>query len=226
MFCTLNEKKGKGKFSMIGFYSYTVILTYLSAVSSVIGMTFVMNGKIKYAIFCLMFSGAFDLFDGKIARTKKNRTEHEKTFGIQIDSLCDIVCFCMFPAMINFYVSNHTCEIYSMITSSAIVVAGIIRLGFFNVMEQDRQKETSENRKMYRGLPVTSVAVILPLIYLSRNFFVDKFSEDIYNIIFSSIVLLVSFLFIFDFKVKKPNNKEVIYLLLFAVLIILGLIFL
>ena len=67
---------------MIGFYSYTVVLTYLSAISSVIGMTFVMDSNIKAAIFCLMFSGAFDLFDGNVARTKKNRTEDEKTFGI------------------------------------------------------------------------------------------------------------------------------------------------
>lgn len=211
---------------MIGFYDYTVVLTYLSAISSVIGMTFVMAGNIKYAIFCLMFSGAFDLFDGKIARTKKNRTEHEKTFGIQIDSLCDIVCFCMFPAMINFHISNETCKPLSIISSSSIVVAGIIRLGFFNVMEQDRQKSTTENRKTYQGLPVTSVAVILPVVFLLKNFILEKFSEGIYNITFSIVVLLVSLLFIIDFKIKKPNNKEVIFLILFAILIILGLIFL
>lgn len=211
---------------MIGFYSYTVILTYLSALSSVIGMTFVMNGEIKKAIFCLMFSGAFDLFDGKIARTKKNRTDDEKTFGIQIDSLCDIVCFCMFPSMINFYISNHTNKVYSMITSALIVIAGIIRLGYFNVMEQKRQERTTENRKAYQGLPVTSVAVILPITYLVKPFIVDHFSTDIFNLTFSTIVLLVSLLFILDFKMKKPNNKEVIFLLLFAILIILGLLFL
>lgn len=211
---------------MIGFYNYTVILTYLSAVSSVMGMTFVMNGNIREAMFCLMFSGAFDLFDGKIARTKKNRTEREKVFGIQIDSLCDIVCFCMFPAMINFYVSNHTCKIFSMISSASIVVAGIIRLGYFNVMEQERQQQTNENRKSYQGLPVTSVAVILPIMYLIKPLIVNNISTDAYNITFSTIVLLVSFFFITDFKVKKPNNKEVIFLVLFAILIILGILLL
>ncbi|MDE7432861.1 MAG: CDP-alcohol phosphatidyltransferase family protein [Lachnospiraceae bacterium] len=209
---------------MIGFYNYTVILTYLSAVSSVMGMTFVMNGNIREAMFCLMFSGAFDLFDGKIARTKKNRTEREKVFGIQIDSLCDIVCFCMFPAMINFYISNKTCKIFSMISSSAIVVAGIIRLGYFNVMEQERQQQTNENRKSYQGLPVTSVAVILPVMYLIKPLI--NISTDAYNILFSTIILLVSLFFITDFKVKKPNNKEVIFLLLFAILIILGILLL
>ena len=170
---------------MIGFYDYTVILTYLSAVSSVIGMTCVMNGDIREAIICLMVSGALDMFDGKVARTKKNRTEQQKLFGIQIDSLCDIVCFCMFPAIINFYVSNHTCRIYSTITSALIVVSGIIRLGYFNVMEEERQRQTSENRKTYQGLPVTSVAVILPVTYLIRPLIVNNFSTDIYNILWN-----------------------------------------
>lgn len=211
---------------MIGFYSYTVILTYLSAISSVIGMTFVMNSDVKAAIFCLMFSGAFDLFDGKVARMKKNRTDDEKTFGIQIDSLCDIVCFCMFPAMINFHISCGTSKVYSMIASSAIVVAGIIRLGYFNVMEQNRQKTTTGNRKSYQGLPVTSVAVILPLVYLCKKLIVDTFSETAFNMTFTTIVLVVALCFILDIKVKKPNNKEVIFMLLFALLIVLGLIFL
>lgn len=211
---------------MIGFYSYTVILTYLSAVSSVIGMTFVMSSNIKAAIICLMLSGAFDLFDGKVARTKKNRTEDEKTFGIQIDSLCDIVCFCMFPAMINFHISRHTNMVYSIIASAAIVVSGIIRLGYFNVMEQNRQKNSTDNRKTYQGLPVTSVAVILPLIYLFKKIIIDIFSETVFNMTFTTVILLVALFFILDFKVKKPNNKELIFVFIFATLIILGLVFL
>ena len=78
---------------MIGFYDYTVILTYISFASSISGIFLATRGHFNWAIFCLAFSGLCDMFDGKIARTKKNRTEDEKRFGIQIDSLCDIVCF-------------------------------------------------------------------------------------------------------------------------------------
>lgn len=211
---------------MIGFYSYTVILTYLSAISSVLGISFVMQAKVKQAIFCLMFSGAFDLFDGKIARTKKNRTEDEKTFGIQIDSLCDIVCFCVFPAILNYQISWETNAIYTTIASASIVVSGIIRLGYFNVVEQNRQKQTDENRKSYQGLPVTSVAVLLPLTYLLKDLIVTTWSDAVFNMVFTTVVMLASVFFIVDFKVKKPNNKEIFFLSLFALLIILGLIFL
>ena len=78
---------------MLGVYDYTVVLTYVSVLISMGGMLFSVNGYPRMAIVCLALSGFCDMFDGKIARTKKNRTEVEKKFGIQIDSLADIICF-------------------------------------------------------------------------------------------------------------------------------------
>ena len=86
--------------NFIGFYDYTVILTYLSLISSIIGITQAIDGSFTPAVCCLIISGFCDLFDGTIARTKKNRTADEKVFGIQIDSLCDLVCFGAFPAIL------------------------------------------------------------------------------------------------------------------------------
>lgn len=78
---------------MLGVYDYTVVLTYISLMISIGGMMFAVNGHLHLGVMCLAISGLCDMFDGKIARTKKNRTEDEKRFGIQIDSLSDIVCF-------------------------------------------------------------------------------------------------------------------------------------
>ena len=75
---------------MIGFYNYTVILTYIGAILGVCGIVASFNGNILLAIVCLMLSAVCDMFDGKIARTMK-RTKQEKRFGIQIDSLSDFV---------------------------------------------------------------------------------------------------------------------------------------
>ena len=82
----------------IGVYDYTVILTYISLISAIFGMTQAIHGDYKAAIFCLALSGICDAFDGRIARTKKDRTEEEKAFGIQLDSLCDVICFGVFPS--------------------------------------------------------------------------------------------------------------------------------
>lgn len=43
---------------------------------------------------------------------------------------------------------------------------GVVRLGYFNVCETKRQEETEEVRKYYSGLPITSIAVVLPLVFV------------------------------------------------------------
>lgn len=120
---------------MIGFYDYTVILTYISFASSISGIFLATRGHFNWAIFCLAFSGLCDMFDGKIARTKKNRTEDEKRFGIQIDSLCDVVCFGVFPIVLCYELGMT--HFYSIPILVFYGLAGVIRLGYFNVMEEE-----------------------------------------------------------------------------------------
>ena len=61
----------------IGFYNYTVILTYLSVVSAVMSMILAHKAAFDGAMLCLFLSGFCDAFDGTVARSKKNRTEDE-----------------------------------------------------------------------------------------------------------------------------------------------------
>lgn len=192
---------------MIGFYDYTVVVTYISLISSIMGMFFAIDGKLPLAVFCLAFSGLCDMFDGKIARTKKNRTDDEKAFGIQIDSLCDIVCFGIFPIILGYQLGM--CKIYSLMILAFYGVAGVIRLAYFNVMEEKRQSETSENRKYYQGLPITSMSVIMPLLFMVSVFF-PGFR---YFLVCLHIAMpLVGFLFILNFRFRKPTNRELVIL--------------
>ena len=87
---------------MIGFYNYSVIVTYIGVALSVSGMALASTGQFKFAILCLALAGACDTFDGKIARAMKNRTKEMEIFGIQIDSLCDMVCFGVTPVIISY----------------------------------------------------------------------------------------------------------------------------
>ncbi len=191
---------------MIGFYNYTVILTYMSLVSSVIGifLAFGLCGGVshpEYAIVCLMVSGLCDMFDGKVARTKKNRSEQEKKFGIQIDSLCDAVCFGVLPAVIGYSVGMDSwCDVPVLVL---FPLCAVIRLAYFNVAEEDRQKKTAENRKVYEGLPVTSVALILPLIYS----FHKDIGHEYFPLVYGGALFLIAIAFITRFKVKKPGIK-------------------
>ena len=161
---------------MIGFYDYTVIMTYISVVSSMIGIFCAVTDHISAAVCCLAFSGLCDMFDGKIARTKKNRTEEEKCFGIQIDSLADIVCFGILPIVLGF------------------------KLGMC-------QNETSENRKYYQGLPITSMSVVLPLLFVVSLLFPEY---KWFVVLLHIAMLTVGLLFILDFKFRKPTNRELV----------------
>ena len=201
---------------MIGFYNYTVILTYLSLCSAVFGITQVFEGHEPIAILCLLISGICDLFDGKVARHKKDRTDQEKVFGIQIDSLADIVCFGVLPACIGY--SHGFNYGLGLISSVLIVLCGLIRLGYFNVMEEERQRTSSENRKEYQGLPITTSSIILPLIFLGRH----NIPIKAYPYVFQGFMILLARLFVVDFKVKKLSAKSIFIMFTLAALIILG----
>ena len=83
---------------MIGFYDYTVILTYMGALAGLLGIGMSIQGLYINAILCMAVALVCDTFDGIVARAKKNRTKGEMLFGIQIDSLCDLISFGICPA--------------------------------------------------------------------------------------------------------------------------------
>lgn len=181
----------------IGFYNYTVILTYISLISGVLGMKFASEGKIGVAIGCLAFSGFCDLFDGAVARTKKDRTDDEKSFGIQLDSLCDVICFGAFPAVIMYFSGVNSAIGVAILVF--YVLCALIRLAFFNVLETKRQSSESGCVKFYRGLPVTTSAIIFPFFYIVGLFLPD----NVMGIIYYVLSLLTASLFIIDFRVPK-----------------------
>ena len=195
-----------GKKRFIGVYDYTVVLTYISLISAVGGMMKAMQGAFTFAVVCLFFSGVCDAFDGIVARTKKNRTEDEKAFGIQIDSLCDVIAFGVYPAFLCYLMGVDG------IVGTAIVLlyclCAVIRLGFFNVLEANRQKKEDGCAKTYRGLPVTSISLIMPVVYVLR-FLVP---ESVFVGVLHVMVAAAAFLFVYDFAVPKPDWKKILRL--------------
>ena len=205
-------------FKLIGFYDYTVILSYISLISSVFGMTQAIHGDYKTAIFCLAFSGICDAFDGRVARSKKNRTDDERAFGIQLDSLCDVVCFGVFPALICYLLGMRGTIGLAIVFFYCI--CAVIRLAFFNVLEGNRQKTEGGSNKTYRGLPVTSISFLLPLAFWLQFLMPDRTFVILLHVLMS----LVAFLFVLDFPLKKPSLKQLL-ILIAAVSITVGVIF-
>lgn len=211
---------------MIGFYNYTVILTFVGVISSLLGIASASLGFVGRAIIFLMISGLCDMFDGRVARTRE-RNENEKKFGIQLDSLADIICFGVLPVVIGYaiivrkYISEWgtvqsllknpipaEIKIVYMVVASLFVLAAIIRLAYFNVMEDERQQlEPAKPRKFYDGLPVTSVSLILPLVYLLSKL---EVLADYFYIVYMAAMLIIAALFVIKIKVRKPGLRDML----------------
>ncbi len=197
---------------MLGFYNYTVIITYLSAISAMLGINFAAGGNSKGAIICLLLCGLCDMTDGAVASTKK-RTPQERGFGVQIDSLCDCISFGVLPPFIVYNMvkslvpDNEVLHYIALGIGIAFTLAAVIRLAFFNVTEEERQRvEGTKKRESYRGLPVTNISLILPPIYLLK-LCVDGMA---FALILMAVLLIVGFLFLLDFKLKKLHGKKMI----------------
>lgn len=194
---------------MIGKWNKSVILTYIGLIFGVIGIYIVLtNNNINYALVCLIVSGICDLFDGTVARMCK-RTQEEKEFGIQLDSLVDVFNFIALPIVILFGLGLN--KIYDIAILSVYGICGVARLTYFNIKTADANKKVS----YYTGLPVTFAALIFPILNLLSNVIV----EDIFIILLRAVTFIVACLFITDFKVVKPKIKTAILLLIIAIIV-------
>ena len=200
---------------MIGFYDYTVIATYLATSLSVFGIFIAIEGNIALAVFWLGISAILDTFDGKIARTKKNRSKQEKNFGIQIDSLNDVVCFGVLPSVIAYciYVQKVAANVpmWFIVLLCFFVLCGLIRLAYFNVIEEERSSAQGIVRTYYTGLPITASSPLFILMCIMISVLGHA------QLIMTIFLMTVGFLFILPIKVPKPSTIVAI------VLIVIGL---
>lgn len=182
---------------MIGVYNYTVVLTYIGMLVSFTGITYAIEGRIKTALICLMISGICDFFDGPIAATMV-RDKREKRFGVQIDSLSDLICFGVLPAIIAYRELSAWKSRITFIIICLYLLSALVRLAWFNVDEEMRQDAEGGRRKSYIGLPVTTVAFIIPLIAV-----LTKLAHMPVQIVWPIMMLMLAIAFITPFKVKK-----------------------
>lgn len=204
---------------MIGYYNYTVVLTYMSLISALYGTHMAFQGNYVNALLCLMMCGIFDTFDGMVARSKE-RTHEEKRFGIQIDSLVDMFSFGIFPIIIGY--SMRLKHVSWFIVFALYAICAVSRLGYFNVQEKLRQQQTCEKRRYYQGLPVTCVALVLPAIYLITSLLDVHFI----NIVYGIFMCMIAIAFVIDFKVIKPSLKGIFLMSIIGIIVMIGLIML
>ena len=205
---------------IVGYWHYGVILTYLSLALSVCGICFAAAyggpRRDDIAAFFVLLAGLCDAFDGMVANTRKHRTADDKMFGMQIDSLCDIVSFGIAPIMVG--VAMGMTRWYYCIVYVFFVLCGLVRLAYFNVDEINRSgKPDAGRRESYTGLPITNVSLALPVFYLIATMFdrgacgvTPEQAQIIRAVIMMSCYILCGLLYVIKFKMPKAHARGLI----------------
>ncbi len=194
----------------------SVLLTYLGVIFAVLSMYFAFTkmafcetSYIRFSLIFLMLAGICDMFDGKVARMCK-RTEEEKQFGIQIDSLADTVDFVVLPVII--MISLGMTHFLDVLIYMLFILCGISRLGYFNV-----HASLDNPVKYYNGLPVTSTAIIYPLLGLLHG----NIAEPTFCLVYIIATLITAILFVA--KIKIPKLKGSAYVIVPILALLLGI---
>ena len=141
---------------MIGFLNPAVVMTYLGLLCSALGILLAMDGHTGLALTLFGTAALCDCFDGTLARRSKKSNDTIRAFGIQVDSLADMVSFGMFP--IAFAYSLGMTDIWSLLGFGAYLLACITRLANYNIT-------TSSQPGRFTGLPVTTIAPVFGFLY-------------------------------------------------------------
>ncbi|RUM45274.1 MAG: phosphatidylserine synthase [Hydrogenimonas sp.] len=137
------------------------LFTMVNITCGLIATYLITQSNFFYAIIFAWIGGAFDIFDGKIARKYKLSNE----FGIQLDSFADFLSFVLVPVFLIFQAVYLHLEgvlaILSGMVSIYYVISGLRRLIQFNI-----NAEAGEVGKFFVGVPTPLGAILLWLVYL------------------------------------------------------------
>ena len=202
----------------IGFYSIANAVTLFGLISSVTACFLAANGNVKYAIYMMVLACLCDTFDGRIARSKPNRTAKEKFFGVQLDSLCDTVSFGVTPCVIAFNFGFDGW--FDVLVYCFFIACGTIRLAYFNTLSFQNK---GEPMKTFRGIPIPMSTVVISALFVLTTFIDASVTVWIFRI----ALLLLGLGFVLNIKVKKPNMKSGaiflgVQILLLLILLIAG----
>ncbi len=200
----------------------------------------------NYSLACyfILLAAVLDSLDGKIARLFGVSTE----FGKELDSLADLVSFCLAPSVLVYILySQNMPGISGELIAAAPLLLGVIRLAHYNISE-------NENTSYFKGLPTTFNAIficslilyienikaiapeysqprfLLPIIVSSSFLMISRIKYPKFPLInFHSgksnsigLIIIISILFLFLFSILF-NQEETIFILFSSGLIILGL---
>jgi CDP-diacylglycerol--serine O-phosphatidyltransferase len=142
------------------------LFTFVNITAGLMATYFITQNNFFVAIILAWIGGAFDIFDGKIARKYNLSNE----FGIQLDSFADFLSFVLVPVFLIFqavYISSLSgvAIAFASIISIYYVISGLRRLIHFNI-----NADAGEVENYFTGVPTPLGAILLWLVYLANSY--------------------------------------------------------
>ncbi len=170
----------------------------------------VINGDFIKAGWGILFAIVFDIFDGRIARAFRTSSN----FGLQYDSLCDLVSFGVAPALLIYQFSLKDFSKIGWLASFLYTTCVALRLARFNV-------KVSLKNDYFEGLPSPAGAAILAssvLFFLKINFNPLYQRWSLLILTYFIAYLLISPIQYPSFKEIKIKKTQAFYFLVFFVI--------
>ncbi len=151
------ERRRRSALSLV--YDRANGLTLAGLVCGVLAISFIARGAYAAAMTALLWALFCDWFDGPLARRSRGRTDEDRAFGAQLDSLVDIVSSGVAPAML--LVCMGEFDTLFVAGALLLVIAGAIRLAHFNVLGPESGA--------YNGLPIDTNIVVVTALFPFRE---------------------------------------------------------
>jgi CDP-diacylglycerol---serine O-phosphatidyltransferase len=214
------KKRDPNKKPKKGVYILPNSITLCGMLAGFISVMFSIEGNFYSAAWAIMIATVFDGLDGWMARVTNTQTR----FGVELDSLSDLVAFGVAPAIMMYHWALFPYGRLGWATAFLFVACGALRLARFNV-----QTETSTS-KAFKGMPIPAAAIILCTIVVFHYDPSSVFVKPDENIIFPIITIMLSLLMVsplryhglkeFNFKEKAPFWALLILVLALFVLMV------
>ena len=171
----------------------------------------VFQEKFFYAAVAILLACAFDILDGKVARLSGATSK----FGVQYDSLADLVSFGIAPALLAFSWALRPYGKFGWLAAFLFVVCGALRLARFNV------QSSSGEVKYFKGLPIPAAASMIALtILLYLRLIETDWVKDIVILVMIYVLafLMVSNIRYFSFKELNLAKRKPFSIFIFIIL--------
>jgi CDP-diacylglycerol--serine O-phosphatidyltransferase len=197
------------------YYILPSLLTTCSLFSGFFGIVSAINARYVQAAVAIIVSGIFDGLDGRVARMTKTTSR----FGMEYDSLCDLVAFGVAPALLAYLWTLKPYGRYGWLAAFLYVATTALRLARFNI------QDTKSAQKTFTGLPCPAAAGMIATTVLFCSYLGTRL-ESVRDIFVLVLVYSLSYLMVSthkyqSFKHPKTSKTKAFQVLVGMVLVLM-----